>query len=54
VPETTLKTIERGQTDPDSSTRERIQKAFDQAGVMFLKAGEVKDGGPGFRLKNRA
>jgi transcriptional regulator with XRE-family HTH domain len=51
--ETEIKNIEHGLTRPRGSTLDRIQTAFDQAGVVFFAAGEVKDGGPGLRLKDR-
>lgn len=46
-----VKNIERGATDPRVSTISRIQAAFDQAGLVFLDDGDVRDGGPGLRLK---
>jgi predicted transcriptional regulator len=48
-----IKNIERGRVTPRSSTIERLERAFDEAGVLFFEAGEVKDGGPGLRLKSR-
>jgi transcriptional regulator with XRE-family HTH domain len=48
-----IKNIERGLSNPRSSTLERLQTAFDQAGVLFFEAGEVKDGCPGLRLASR-
>jgi transcriptional regulator with XRE-family HTH domain len=48
-----IKAIEAGLSNPRRATLERIQTAFDQAGVLFLESGEGKDGGPGLRLKSR-
>lgn len=48
-----IKNLERGVTDPRLSTISNIQTAFDQAGVIFLDAGDIRDGGVGVRLKNR-
>ena len=47
-----LKNLELGLTDPRSSTINAIQMAFEKAGVMFLEAGDVRDGGPGVRMKS--
>jgi hypothetical protein len=33
------------------STAKRIQEAFDRAGIIFLDTGDIRDGGPGLRLK---
>ena len=49
--EITIKDLERGLANPRPSTLDRIQQAFDEAGVVFFEAGEVKEGGPGLRLK---
>jgi predicted transcriptional regulator len=51
VSEISIKNIERGATDPRSSTVSAIQAAFEKAGVVFLEAGDTRDGGPGLRLK---
>ena len=48
-----IKNLERGVTDPRVSTISNIETAFDQAGVIFLDAGDIRDGGVGVRLKNR-
>jgi transcriptional regulator with XRE-family HTH domain len=48
-----IKNLERGLANPRPSTLDRLEKAFDEAGVVFLAAGEFGDGGPGLRLKNR-
>jgi transcriptional regulator with XRE-family HTH domain len=50
--EIAIKNIEAGLTQPRRSTLDRLLAAFDQAGVMFLESGDVKDGGPGLRFKN--
>jgi transcriptional regulator with XRE-family HTH domain len=49
----TIKLIERGKVDPRVSSVDAIQQAFDRAGLIFLDAGDVRDGGPGVRLKGR-
>jgi predicted transcriptional regulator len=51
VAEVTIKKIERGGIDPRASTPDALQRAFDKAGVVFLEPGDVRDGGPGVRLK---
>lgn len=51
VAEITVKNIERGATDPRASTLAAIQKAFEQAGVVFLESGDTRSGGPGVRLR---
>lgn len=50
VSEISIKNIERGATDPRSSTLDAIEKAFAAAGVVFLSAGDTRDGGLGVRL----
>ena len=49
--EITIKDLERGLANPRPSTLDRIQQAFDEAGVVFFEAGEVKEGGPGFKAQ---
>jgi predicted transcriptional regulator len=49
-----IKNIERGATDPRSSTLAAIQDAFTKAGVVFLDPGDTRDGGPGVRLTARS
>lgn len=51
VSEISIKNIERGATDPRSSTLSALQKAFFDAGVVFLDPGDTRDGGPGVRMK---
>jgi transcriptional regulator with XRE-family HTH domain len=51
VSEIALKNVERGASDPRMSTIDAIERAFDAAGVIFLDAGDVRDGGPGVRMK---
>ena len=51
VSEIAIKNIERGASDPRLSTVNNIQEAFDRAGVIFLDTGDIRDGGPGLRLK---
>lgn len=54
VSEISIKNIERGSTDPRSSTLYALQKAFLKAGVVFLDEGDTRSGGPGVRLKRKA
>lgn len=49
--EIAIKNIERGRSDPRSSTLAAIVKAFDEAGVVFLQPGDMRGGGAGVRLK---
>ena len=51
VSEISIKNIERGATDPRSSTLGALQQAFEKAGVIFLESGDIRDGGAGVRLK---
>jgi transcriptional regulator with XRE-family HTH domain len=51
--EISIKNIERGATDPRSSTLGAIQAAFEKAGVLFLEPGDIRDGGAGLRLRKR-
>jgi DNA-binding XRE family transcriptional regulator len=53
VSQVAIKNLERGATDPRMSTISSIQAAFDHAGVMFLDAGDVRDGGAGVRFRER-
>lgn len=52
VSEMSIKNIERGVTDPRASTLRAIQSALEGAGVVFLSAGDHRDGGPGVRLRS--
>ena len=51
ISEISIKNIERGATDPRSSTLDAIQRAFTKANVVFLDSGDVRDGGSGVRLR---
>ena len=51
ISEISIKNIERGSTDPRSSTLNAIQAAFEKAGVVMLEPGDTRDGGPGVRMK---
>lgn len=51
VSEISIKNIERGATDPRGSTLGAIQKAFLDAGLVFLDPGDTRDGGHGVRLR---
>jgi predicted transcriptional regulator len=52
VSEIAIKNMERGKTDPRMSTLSAIERAFAEAGVMFLESGDIRTGGPGGRLKD--
>jgi predicted transcriptional regulator len=54
VSEISIKNIERGVTDPRSSTVAALQRAFEKAGVVFLEPGDIRDGGEGVRLLRNA
>jgi hypothetical protein len=45
-----IKNIERGAADPRASQLAAIEKAFADAGVLVLEAGDTRDGGQGVRL----
>lgn len=51
VSEISVKNIERGATDARGSTLAKIERAFREAGVIFLSEGDTRDGGPGVRLR---
>lgn len=51
VSEISVKNAEGGTVDLQASTLGAIQTAFDRAGVVFLDAGDTRNGGPGVRLK---
>lgn len=51
ISEISIKNIERGTTDPRSTTLAAIQAAFLKAGVVFLDPGDTRDGGHGIRMK---
>jgi predicted transcriptional regulator len=53
ISQVAIKNLERGATDPRASTLTSIQDALDQAGVMFLEPGDIRDGGVGVRLKRQ-
>jgi predicted transcriptional regulator len=53
VSEVAIKNLERGVTDPRVSTISNIRAAFDEAGVIFLDAGDIRNGGVGVRYKER-
>lgn len=55
VAESTVKLVERGAVDTRSGTLEKLQGAFEKAGVQFIPDGSPSlSGGPGLRLvKNR-
>lgn len=53
ISEISIKNIERGETDPRSTTLGAIQAAFMKAGVVFLDPGDIRDGGHGVRLVKR-
>ncbi|PJO47212.1 helix-turn-helix domain-containing protein [Brucella pituitosa] len=48
---TGLNNIERGSADPKASTLTAIQAALEQKGIIFLSAGDTRDGGPGVRIR---
>ena len=51
VAESTIKLVERGAVDTRSGTLEKLQIAFEKAGVKFIPDGSPSlDGGPGVRL----
>jgi transcriptional regulator with XRE-family HTH domain len=49
-----ISTVNRFETDqavPIPATLTAIQRALEDAGIIFLDDGETNDGGPGVRLK---
>ncbi|MBL8544101.1 MAG: helix-turn-helix transcriptional regulator [Hyphomonadaceae bacterium] len=53
VGEATIRRFETGRGEIFPHTRERVQRALEKKGVIFLASGENKDGGPGVRLKKK-
>jgi transcriptional regulator with XRE-family HTH domain len=51
ISEISVKNIERGATDPRASTLGALEKAFGDAGVIFLDPGVTRDGGAGVRFR---
>jgi transcriptional regulator with XRE-family HTH domain len=47
-----IKDVERGSADPRASELATIEKAFADAGVIVLEAGDVRDGGQGVRYRS--
>lgn len=52
VSEISIKNIERSATDPRSSTLGALERAFNDAGLVFLDPGDTRDGGPGVRFRS--
>ena len=48
---TGLNNIERGSADPKASTLSAIKAALEENGILFLSKGDIRDGGPGVRLR---
>ncbi|MGG7524112.1 helix-turn-helix domain-containing protein [bacterium BS0013] len=48
----TVNRFEAGQSKPNRVTIAALQAALEHGGAVFLEAGEMKDGGPGVRLRN--
>ena len=46
----TVVDFEKGKRTPNTNNLTAIKAAFEVAGVIFLAAGEMADGGPGVRL----
>ena len=54
VAESTIKLVERNAVDTRSGTLEKLQIAFEKAGVQFIPDGSPSlNGGPGVRLGPR-
>lgn len=53
VGEATIRRFETGRGEIFPHTLERIQRALEKKGVIFLASGELKDGGAGVRLKKK-
>jgi transcriptional regulator with XRE-family HTH domain len=54
VGEATIRRFETGRGDIFPHTLERVQRALEKKGVIFLASGENKDGGPGVRLRKKS
>lgn len=46
-----VKNIEGSMTEPTPSTAAALRKAFDDAGVILLAPGDMREGGHGVRLR---
>lgn len=53
IGEATIRRFETGRGEIFPHTLERMQRALEKKGVIFLASGENKDGGPGVRLKKK-
>jgi ribosome-binding protein aMBF1 (putative translation factor) len=53
IGEATIRRFETGRTEIFPHNLERLERALEKKGVIFLASGETKDGGPGVRLKKK-
>ncbi len=53
VGEATIRRFETGRGEIFPHTLDRMRRALEKKGVIFLASGENKDGGPGVRLKKK-
>ncbi|WP_420823026.1 helix-turn-helix domain-containing protein [Vitreimonas flagellata] len=53
VGEATIRRFETSRGEIFPHTLERVQRALEKKGVIFLASGENKDGGPSVRLRKK-
>jgi transcriptional regulator with XRE-family HTH domain len=52
VASVSVRNIEAGRSDARGSTLAKLEKAFNEAGVIFLEPGDTRDGGRGVRYRS--
>ena len=52
VSEISIKRFETAASDPRRGTLERLQRALEAGGVLFLDGGDIRSGGAGVRFRD--